>query len=187
MTESSNPGRVIVCLTLYYESMLNTGSLWWQHGQSALDMMTVESGDNILGTVESPLSCCCVIAVVSDNAPTPVRFSYFTVAMQSNAPISMGMQCKGHVSPATSFDTTVCHAELAVYCKGREEEGLNCGWINCTTFLLLKSRYYWKIGRYSLQSRQSWQWERNETYLWVGTLNTTVLSSGLCQQFVLQR
>ena len=41
------------------------------------------------------------------------------------------------------------------------------------------------MGGYSLRSRQSWQWEGNEIYPWVGTLNTTALSSGLCQQFVL--
>ena len=81
------------------------------------------------------LHCIVVLLCHCEHSRTScLRFSYFTVAMQGKAPISMGMQCNAHVSPAASFDTSVCHAELAVYCKGREEEGLDHGSINCTTF-----------------------------------------------------
>ena len=177
--------------------------VWSEHGHSTPDIMTansmrnswhddswpVEADDNMPGTVESPLLCCCDIAstvglrVWQSAKPGALLLFHSTGDARR-------MQCNAHVWPSASFDTSSsvsCWAGCSpVHCKGRE------GWMVAESmfnfFLLFKRReisgsnwIFTTTRGYESDSHQSWRWERNEIYPWLASLNTNILSSGLCQ------
>ena len=172
------------------QSMATALPILWQLIQcETADMMTADQL-KLMTICREPLSphCCAVVTLrarlgfVSDKPGALLLFHSTGDATR--------MQCNAHVWPSASFDTSSsvsCWAGCSpVYCKGRE------GWMMAESmfnfFLLFKRRelsgsnwIFTTTRGYESDSHQSWRWERNEIYPWLGSLNTSILSSGLCQ------
>ena len=123
---------------------------WSQHTQYYVSYFNATTADTmtadqlkLMTICWEPLSphCCAVVSLraqfVSDNPLNPVRFSYFTVAMQRNAQWGCNATL---MSRHQRLLTPVCHAELASCVLQGEEEGLNHGRISVQPFLLFKIR-----------------------------------------------